>query len=144
MTIKNKGSADASGAVASITNLSGGAITNIDSVKSGEENAGINDKNGNNSKFNGAQLENKNNSNTKLESSNKRGINDTSNGNPGSTTLQATTFDMGTIHANSLTTINPMIYVDYSAGGTIPNIKPADYLTMMPMAIENHWMPPLA
>jgi hypothetical protein len=123
IAIKNKGSADASGAVASITNLSGGAITNIDSVKSGGENAGISDKNGNNSKFNGAQLENKNNSNTKSESSNKQGFNDTSNGNPGLTTLQATTFDMGTIHANSLTTINPMIYVDYSAGGTIQTLN---------------------
>ena len=33
IAIKNKGSADASGAVASITNLSGGAITNMDSTR---------------------------------------------------------------------------------------------------------------
>src|SRR5215217_7408733 len=36
IAIKNKGSADASGAVASITNLSGGAITNMDSMDSHE------------------------------------------------------------------------------------------------------------
>jgi hypothetical protein len=123
IAIKNKGSADASGAIASITNLSGGAITNIDSINSGgDENAVINNKNGNNSISNDTQLENKNNP-AKLEPSNKQGLNDTSNGNPDLTTLQATTFDMGTIRANSLTTINPMIYVDYSAGGTIQTVN---------------------
>ena len=122
ITIKNKGSADASGAVASITNLSGGAITNMDSTDSGEENTDIDNKNGNNSKSNGTELENKNNSH-KIRSSNKQGLNDTSNENPDLTNLQATTFDMGTINANSLTTINPMIYVDYGAGGTIQTVN---------------------
>lgn len=123
IAIKNKGSADASGAVASITNLSGGAITNIDGISSGgEENADINNINGNNSKPNGTQLENKDDP-AKSGPSNEQGLNDTSNGNPDLTTLQATTFDMGTIHANSLTTINPMIYVDYSAGGTIQTVN---------------------
>ena len=30
---------------------------------------------------------------------------------------------MGTIHANGLTTINPMIYVNYGAGGTIQTLN---------------------
>jgi hypothetical protein len=38
-------------------------------------------------------------------------------------TLQATTFDLGTIRANSLATINPIIYVDYGAGGTIQTVN---------------------
>ena len=123
IAIKNKGSADASGAVASITNLSGGAITNMDSINSVEKNTGVTNKNDNNSKPNGMELENKSNSNTKLDSSNKQGLNDTGNENPDLATLQATTFDLGTINANGLTTINPMIYVDYGAGGTIQTVN---------------------
>ncbi len=123
IAIKNKGSADASGAVASITNLSGGALTNIDSANSGEDNAGVTNRNGNNSKPDDTQSENKSNSNTKLEPSNKQGSNDAGNGSPGLATLQATTFDLGTIRANSLATINPIIYVDYGAGGTIQTVN---------------------
>jgi hypothetical protein len=123
IAIKNKGSADASGAVASITNLSGGALTNMDSANSGEENAGVTNNNGNNPKSNDTQSENKSNSSAKLEPSNKQGSNDTGNGNPDLATLQATTFDLGTIHANSLATINPIIYVDYGAGGTIQTVN---------------------
>lgn len=123
IAIKNKGSADASGAVASITNLSGGALTNMDSANSGEDDAGVTNRNGNNSKPDDKQSENKSNSNTKLEPSNKQGSNDTGNGSPGLATLQATTFDLGTIRANSLATINPIIYVDYGAGGTIQTVN---------------------
>lgn len=102
IAIKNKGSADANGVITTITDLNGGTITNLGD--SSVENIENNDSN-NSTVKDDQKTENMNQTSSDI------------------TTIQATTFNIGKIPANGLVTINPLLYADYNAGGTIQTMN---------------------
>ena len=121
----NKGSADANGVIVTITNVSGGTTT-----------IGDKDQNNYNSITDDPILYNNSKSTNRLDSnytiSNKLTNITTSNSAKQilekepyvkSIDLQATTFNVEKILANNTSLIIPLIYPDYSTGGTIQNMK---------------------
>ncbi|NOJ30175.1 MAG: hypothetical protein DA328_08430 [Nitrososphaeraceae archaeon] len=123
----NKGSADANGVIVTITNISGGTTTI----------ANKDHKNNDNGIINNQILYNNYETNTNLGSS-KYNITNTSTNNTKNILtkqtsqqesygkpidIQATTFNVERILANNTALIIPVIYPDYSTGGTIQNMK---------------------
>ncbi|MGI9010805.1 MAG: COG1361 S-layer family protein [Nitrososphaeraceae archaeon] len=126
----NKGSADANGVIVTITNISGGTTTIGNKGLQNNANSNID----NSILYNNSETNNTNNNNL--------GINYTIPNNSTNATeniltkqtserelhvrpidLQATTFNVGRILANNTALIIPLIYPDYSTGGTIQNMK---------------------
>ena len=125
----NKGSADANGVIVTITNISGGTTTIGNKGLQNNANSNID----NSIVYNNSETNNNNNN---------IGINYTIPNNSTNATeniltkqtsqrelhvrpidLQATTFNVGRILANNTALIIPLIYPDYSTGGTIQNMK---------------------
>ncbi|MGZ5489465.1 MAG: COG1361 S-layer family protein [Nitrososphaeraceae archaeon] len=125
----NKGSADANGVIVTITNISGGTTTIGNKGLQNNANSNID----NSILYNNSETYNNNNN---------LGINYTIPNNSTNATeniltkqtsqresharpidLQATTFNVGRILANNTALIIPLIYPDYSTGGTIQNMK---------------------
>lgn len=126
----NKGSANANGVIVTITNISGGTTTIGNKGLQNNANSNID----NSILYNNSEANNNNNNNL--------GINYTIPINSTNATeniltkqmsqrelhvrpidLQATTFNVGRILANNTALIIPLIYPDYSSGGTIQNMK---------------------
>ena len=127
----NKGSADANGVIITITNISGGTTT--------IGNKGLQNKNNANSIIDNSILYNNsetNNNNNNIIS-NYTISNNSTNATESILTkqtsqrelhvrhidFQATTFNVGRVLANNTALIIPLIYPDYSTGGTIQNMK---------------------
>jgi len=109
IAIKNKGSADANGVIATITNLNGNTVTNLGDSSINGQNESINNNEGNSSESTaqpGTQEPNEINQNASNIA-----------------TLEANTFDIGKIRANELVQIRPLLYADYNAGGTIQSMN---------------------
>ena len=136
----NKGSADANGVIVTITNISGGTTTINNKDHKNTEKSIIDDNPilYNNSEFNNnSNNSNHNNEQNNLGNSNFTISNTSVNTNKNiltnqtsqkktydnSTHNQATTFNVERILANSTALITPVIYPDYSTGGTIQNMK---------------------
>lgn len=133
----NKGSADANGVIVTITNISGGTTTINNKDHKNTEKSIIDDNPiiYNNSKT--TTTNNTNNEQNNLGNSNFTISNTSVNTNKNiltnqtsqkktydnSTHNQATTFNVERILANSTALITPVIYPDYSTGGTIQNMK---------------------
>ena len=131
----NKGSADANGVIVTITNISGGTTTIGNQDHKNNEKSIIND---NPILYNNSETNNYNNNiqnypgNSNYTSSNTS-INTTRNILTNQTSqkesydrspdIQATTFNVERILANNTALITPIIYPDYSSGGTIQNMK---------------------
>ena len=121
----NKGSADANGVIVTITNISGGTTTIENKVIKNNDD-GIID----NSIVYNNSINNNLESNTTLSSHSNNAtenilIKQTSEKKSKFTPIdiQATTFNVEKILANSTALITPVIYPDYSTGGTIQNMK---------------------
>ncbi|HKO41408.1 MAG TPA: hypothetical protein VJU85_09120, partial [Nitrososphaeraceae archaeon] len=131
----NKGSADANGVIVTITNISGGTTT-ISNKDHENEKSIIDDdpilynnsetnNNNNNTKANIHGNSNSTISNTLSNTSKSILTNQTSQkvsyNRP--TDNQATTFNVERILSNNTALITPVIYPEYSTGGTIQNMK---------------------
>lgn len=109
IAIKNEGSADANGVIATITNLNGNTITNLgdSSTNSQSDNVESNEDNS-------------------TDSSTQTGAGEANQINQNASniaTLDANTFDIGKIRANEIVQITPLLYADYNAGGTIQSMN---------------------
>jgi len=111
VAIKNKGSADANGVIATITNLNGNTVTSIGDSSTNQQSDNDNISN------------NENNSSTSETQTETQSIGENNQNTSNIATLEANTFDIGKIRSNGLVTINPLLYVDYNAGGTIQTIN---------------------
>ena len=136
----NKGSADANGVIVTITNISGGTTTINNKDHKNTEKSIVDDNpilynnsefnnNSNNSNHNNEQNNLGNSkltiSNTSVHTDKSILTNQTSQTKiyDKSTHNQATTFNVERILANSTALITPVIYPDYSTGGTIQNMN---------------------
>lgn len=127
--IYNKGSADANGVIVTITNISGGTTTIGNKNHKNNDNSIID----NPIRYNNSETNNNNN----LGSSNFTISNNSTNttesiltkqtsqkeSNFTSIDLEATAFNVERILANNTALIIPVVYPDYSTGGTIQNMK---------------------
>ncbi len=129
----NKGSADANGVIVTITNISGGTTT-ISNKDHENEKSIIDDDpilynnsetNNNNPKANIHGNSNSTISNTLSNTSKSILTNQTSQkvSDNRPTDNQATTFNVERIVSNNTSLITPVIYPEYSTGGTIQNMK---------------------
>ncbi len=129
----NKGSADANGVIVTITNISGGTTT-ISNKDHENEKSIIDDDpilynnsetNNNNPKANIHGNSNSTISNTLSNTSKSILTNQTSQkvSDNRPTDNQATTFNLERIVSNNTSLITPVIYPEYSTGGTIQNMK---------------------
>ena len=126
----NKGSADANGVIVTITNISGGTTTIGNKDHKNNKNIIID----NPILYNNSET---NNNNNNLGNSNYTISNTSTNTTKSILTkptsqkesydrpldIQATTFNVERILANNTALITPIIYPDYSSGGTIQNMK---------------------
>ncbi|MGZ5501535.1 MAG: hypothetical protein ACXWEW_10350, partial [Nitrososphaeraceae archaeon] len=125
----NKGSADANGVIVTITNISGGTTTIGNKGLQNNANSNIDNSilynnsetynNNNNLGFNYTIPNNSTNATENILT--KQTSQRESHARP--IDLQATTFNVGRILANNTALIIPLIYPDYSTGGTIQNMK---------------------
>ncbi|KAA2283570.1 COG1361 S-layer family protein [Candidatus Nitrosocosmicus agrestis] len=111
VAIKNKGSADANGVIATITNLNGNTVTSIGDSSTNQQNDNDNISN------------NQNNSSSSETQTGTQSIGENNQNTSNIATLEANTFDIGKIRSNELVTINPLLYADYNAGGTIQTMN---------------------
>lgn len=111
IAIKNKGSADANGVIATITNLNGNTVTNLGDSSTGNQN---------NRSGNSTDNSTSTKSATQTVSQDSNEINQTISN---IATLEANTFDIGKIRSNELIQIKPLLYADYNAGGTIQSMN---------------------
>lgn len=111
VAIKNKGSADANGVIATITNLNGNTVTSLGDSSTSQQsnNDSVND-----------QINNSSESETQTVSQDVSETNQTASN---IATLEANTFNIGKIRSNELVTITPLLYADYNAGGTIQTMN---------------------
>jgi hypothetical protein len=129
----NKGSADANGVIVTITNISGGTTTIGNQDHKNNEKSIINDNPilYNNSETNNNNIQNNpgnsnyTSSNTSINTTRNIFTNQTSQKESydRSSDIQAATFNVERILANNTALITPIIYPDYSSGGTIQNMK---------------------
>src|SRR5215203_2946773 len=121
----NKGSADANGVIVTITNISGGTTTIENKVIKNNNNGIIDNSIVHNNSINnnlGSNATLSNHSNNTAERILIKQISEKeSNFTP--IDIHATTFNVEKILANSTALITPVIYPDYSTGGTIQNMK---------------------
>ncbi|WP_458746076.1 COG1361 S-layer family protein [Candidatus Nitrosocosmicus sp. T] len=109
IAIKNKGSADANGVIATITNLNGNTVTNLGDSSTNQQNNNI----GNN----------EDNATSSTAQTGSQELNEINQTDSNIATLEANTFDIGKIRANELVQIRPLLYADYNAGGTIQSMN---------------------
>ena len=134
----NKGSADANGVIVTITNISGGTTTINNKDHKNTEKSIIDDNpiiynnskttttnNNTNNEQNNLGNSNFTISNTSVNTNKNILTNQTSQKKTydNSTHNQATTFNVERILSNNTALITPVIYPDYSTGGTIQNMK---------------------
>ncbi len=130
----NKGSADANGVIVTITNISGGTTT-ISNKDHENEKSIIDDDP---ILYNNSETNNNNNTKTNIHGNSNSTISNTLSNTSKSiltnqtsqkvsynrpTDNQATTFNVGRILSNNTSLITPVIYPEYSTGGTIQNMK---------------------
>jgi hypothetical protein len=121
----NKGSADANGVIVTITNISGGTTTIENKVIKNNDDGIIDNSIVYNNSINNNLESNttlSNHFNNKTENILTKQTSEKES-NFTSIDIQATTFNVEKILANSTALITPVIYPDYSTGGTIQNMK---------------------
>src|SRR5215208_2249045 len=120
--IRNEGSADASGVIATVTSVTDGTATTTPTVSN-------NKNNNNNDESNGESIRNNSDSdNNVTASSSTDEAATTENGQEADSeasiiSLQTTTFNVGNIPAGGAAFITPTVYPSYSSGGTIQNLN---------------------
>jgi len=121
----NKGSADANGVIVTITNISGGTTTIENKVIKNNNNGIIDNSIVHNNSINNNLGSNATLSNHSNNTAERILIKQTSEKESNFTPIDihATTFNVEKILANSTALITPVIYPDYSTGGTIQNMK---------------------
>src|SRR5215213_1796135 len=121
----NKGSADANGVIVTITNISGGTTTIENKVIKNNDNGIIDNSIVHNNSINNNLESNATLSNHSNNTAERILIKQTSEKESNFTPIDihATTFNVEEILANSTALITPVIYPDYSTGGTIQNMK---------------------
>src|SRR5919109_197434 len=120
--IKNEGSADASGVVATVTSVTDGTATTIPTVSNNKNNNNNDDSNG------GSVRNNSDSDNNVTASSSTDEAATTENRQEADSeasiiSLQTTTFNVGNIPAGGAAFITPTVYPSYSSGGTIQNLN---------------------
>ena len=113
--IRNEGSADASGVIATVTDVSDGTTT------SAVSNSNRNDADNNGSTRNDSDSDNNATASTSTDEATTEGGQETDSEAP-TISLQTTTFNVGNIPAGRSAFITPTVYPSYSSGGTIQNL----------------------
>jgi len=113
--IKNEGSANASGVIATVTDVSDGTTT------SAVSNSNSNDAGNNGSTRNDSDSDNNATASTSTDEATKEDGQETDSEAP-TISLQTTTFNVGNIPAGRSVFITPTVYPSYSSGGTIQNL----------------------
>jgi hypothetical protein len=113
--IRNEGSADASGVIATVTDVSDGTTT------SAVSNSNSNDAVNNGSTRNDSDSDNNATASTSTDEATTEGGQETDSEAP-TISLQTTTFNVGNIPAGQSAFITPTVYPSYSSGGTIQNL----------------------
>ena len=120
--IKNEGSADASGVIATVTSVTDGTATTTPTISNNKNNNNDDESNG------GSVRNNSDSVNNVTASSSTDKAATTENGQEADSeasiiSLQTTTFDVGKIPAGGAAFITPTVYPSYSSGGTIQNLN---------------------
>lgn len=113
--IRNEGSADASGVIATVTDVSDGTTT------SAVSNSNSNDAGDNGSTRNDSDSDNNATASTSTDEATTEDVQETDSEAP-TISLQTTTFNVGNIPAGRYVFITPTVYPSYSSGGTIQNL----------------------
>ncbi|MFZ0697274.1 MAG: hypothetical protein WAM88_09070 [Nitrososphaeraceae archaeon] len=113
--IRNEGSADASGVIATVTDVSDGTTT------SAVSNSNRNDADNNGSTRNDSDSDNNATASTSTDEAITEDGQETDSEAP-TISLQTTTFNVGNIPAGRSAFITPTVYPSYSSGGTIQNL----------------------
>lgn len=113
--IRNEGSADASGVIATVTDVSDGTTT------SAVSNNNSNDAGDNGSTRNDSDSDNNATASTSTDEATTEDGQETDSEAP-TISLQTTTFNVGNIPAGRSVFITPTVYPSYSSGGTIQNL----------------------
>lgn len=113
--IRNEGSADASGVIATVTDVSDGTTT------SAVSNSNSNDAGNNGSTRNDSDSDNNATASTSTDEATTEDGQETDSEAP-TISLQTTTFNVGNIPAGQSAFITPTVYPSYSSGGTIQNL----------------------
>lgn len=113
--IRNEGSADASGVIATVTDVSDGTTT------SAVSNSNSNDAGDNGSTRNDSDSDNNATASTSTDEATTEDGQETDSEAP-TISLQTTTFNVGNIPAGRSVFITPTVYPSYSSGGTIQNL----------------------
>ena len=113
--IRNEGSADASGVIATVTDVSDGTTT------SAVSNSNSNDAGNNGSTHNDSGSDNNATVSTSTDEATTEDGQETDSEAP-TISLQTTTFNVGNIPAGQSAFITPTVYPSYSSGGTIQNL----------------------
>lgn len=113
--IRNEGSADASGVIATVTDVSDGTTT------SAVSNSNSNDAGNNGSTRNDSDSDNNATASTSTDEATKEDGQETDSEAP-TISLQTTTFNVGNIPGGRSAFITPTVYPSYSSGGTIQNL----------------------
>ena len=113
--IRNEGSANASGVIATVTDVSDGTTT------SAVSNSNSNDAGNNGSTRNDSDSDNNATASTSTDEATTEGGQETDSEAP-TISLQTTTFNVGNIPAGQSAFITPTVYPSYSSGGTIQNL----------------------
>lgn len=113
--IRNEGSADASGVIATVTDVSDGTTT------SAVSNSNRNDADNNGSTRNDSDSDNNATASTSTDEAITEDGQETDSEAP-TISLQTTTFNVGNIPAGQSAFITPTVYPSYSSGGTIQNL----------------------
>jgi hypothetical protein len=113
--IRNEGSADASGVIATVTDVSDGTTT------SAVSNSNSNDAGNNGSTRNDSDSDNNATASTSTDEANTEDGQETDSEAP-TISLQTTTFNVGNIPGGRSAFITPTVYPSYSSGGTIQNL----------------------
>ena len=113
--IRNEGSADASGVIATVTDVSDGTTT------SAVSNSNRNDADNNGSTRNDSDSDNNSTASTSTDEAITEDGQETDSEAP-TISLQTTTFNVGNIPAGRSAFITPTVYPSYASGGTIQNL----------------------
>ena len=113
--IRNEGSADASGVIATVTDVSDGTTT------SAVSNSNSNDAGNNGSTRNDSDSDNNATASTSTDEATTEDGQEADSEAP-TISLQTTTFNVGNIPAGRSAFITPTVYPSYSSGGTIQNL----------------------
>src|SRR5919109_4558606 len=120
--IKNEGSSDASGVIATVTSVTDGTATTTPTVSN-------NKNNNNNDESNGGSIRNNSDSDNNVTASSSTDEAATTENRQEADSeasiisLQTTTFNVGNIPAGGAAFITPTVYPSYSSGGTIQNLN---------------------